>query len=803
MKTRTILITILLSSLLGNSLSHAQGTTFTYQGRLSDNPEGWGANGNHDLHFTLYDAATHGNAVSAAVTNATTSVSNGFFIVALDFGAVAFNGADRWLEIGVRTNGSSEAYQILSPRQSLTAAPYAVRAANFSGALSDGQLSANVARLNANQTFSGSVNFSNVGGVFNGSFIGNGAGLTGLNATNLTGSVPSVSLTSVPAESLTGTVADGRLSANVARLTADQTFGGSVIFSNARGVFTGNFNGNGIGLTNADIGRLSSGALIWGKFVVASSPSVGATPQTAAAADVNGDGKMDLICANTTGGTLSVLTNNGSGGFALASSPPIGIGPTTVVAADVNGDGKPDLACTAWDHDRVVVLTNDGGGGFVLASSTRAGMGCFVVTAADVNGDGKVDLITANNLANTLSVLTNNGSGGFVIASSPDAGYRPVSLTAADVNGDGKMDMICANYFDNKLTVLTNSGTGAFVLASSPGVGMTPTGLAAADVNGDGKVDLINANFNDNTLSVLTNDGGGGFVLATSPKVGNGPCCLTAADVNGDEKVDLICSNYGSGFGDTLSVLTNDGSGGFVLANSLVVGHGAFGVIAADLNGDGKPDLASVNEADNKLTVLFNTPTFIGSFSGNGEGLTGLSATNLIGTIADGRLSGNVALRTGGNALSGDQTVMAGNVGIGTTTPGFLLEVNGSAGKPGGGSWSTSSDARLKKNIHPLTGALDKLLALHGVNFEYIEPAKIHELSGERMGLVAQEVEKVFPDWVEIGPNGYKRVTVRGLEALVVEALREQQAQINEKDRELRHLAQRLEALEKTIGKGK
>jgi hypothetical protein len=124
--------------------------------------------------------------------------------------------------------------------------------------------------------------------------------------------------------------------------------------------------------------------------------------------------------------------------------------------------------------------------------------------------------------------------------------------------------------------------------------------------------------------------------------------------------------------------------------------------------------------------------------------------------------------RSGGNVFR-----PSGSVGIGTATPGFLLEVNGTAGKPGGGSWSVASDERLKKNVRPLAGALEKLLALHGVNFEYIDPARIHELAGERMGLLAQEVERVFPDWVESGADGYKRVTVRGLEALVVEALRE------------------------------
>jgi len=152
--------------------------------------------------------------------------------------------------------------------------------------------------------------------------------------------------------------------------------------------------------------------------------------------------------------------------------------------------------------------------------------------------------------------------------------------------------------------------------------------------------------------------------------------------------------------------------------------------------------------------------------------------------------------------------IIRGNaVGINATVPGFTLHVNGTAGKPGGGSWAVASDKRLKKNIRPLAGALDKLLALHGVNFEYLDPEKIHELSGERMGLVAQEVEKVFPDWVETGPDGYKRVTVRGLEALVVEALRELQQkqdaklaeELQRRDAENAELRARLEKLERRV----
>src|SRR5438045_4028254 len=108
------------------STSHAQGigTAFTYQGRLGENG-GAAANGSYDLRCTLYDLSAGGAIVAGPITNVAT-VSNGLFTVALDFGAGAFPGANRWLEIAVRTNGAGAFSPPLVPRQALTPTPYAV-----------------------------------------------------------------------------------------------------------------------------------------------------------------------------------------------------------------------------------------------------------------------------------------------------------------------------------------------------------------------------------------------------------------------------------------------------------------------------------------------------------------------------------------------------------------------------------------------------------------------------------------------------------------------------------------------------
>ena len=149
-------------------------------------------------------------------------------------------------------------------------------------------------------------------------------------------------------------------------------------------------------------------------------------------------------------------------------------------------------------------------------------------------------------------------------------------------------------------------------------------------------------------------------------------------------------------------------------------------------------------------------------------------------------------------------TVLAnGSVGIQTTSPAFTLEVGGLAGKPGGGAWSVASDRRLKRNVRDLEGSLERLLRLRGRTFEYRDPESLGELPGERVGVVAQEVEAVFPDWVEVSGTGYRAVTFRGFEALFAEALeelREEQdarlARLHEELARLRELEDRLGAVD-------
>ena len=185
--------------------AHAQVTAFTYQGRLNDgaNP----ANGTYNLRFAIFDALTLGNPVGSPFTNAPVNVSNGLFTVVLDFGA-NFPGANRWLEIAVRTNGGG-AFATLNPRQPITATPYAITAGNLNGVLSATSLSG---------TYSSPVTLNNVAN----NFAGSGANLTALNASQLA----------------SGTVSDARLSANVALRAGGNAFTGNQTIADNLGIGT-------------------------------------------------------------------------------------------------------------------------------------------------------------------------------------------------------------------------------------------------------------------------------------------------------------------------------------------------------------------------------------------------------------------------------------------------------------------------------------------------------------------------------------------------------------------------------------
>jgi hypothetical protein len=209
MKRKTLLLVATLAWLAFLDAPHsavfAQGAAFTYQGRLT--VDGTAAAGSYDFQFTVYDAQEAGNAQSLTVFRTGVAVSNGLFTVTLDFGAEAFTGGARWLDIGVRPGGSMGAFQTLLPRQPIRATPYAMTASNLTGTLPADRLTGTLPSGLLSGSYSNGVTFDNAGN----SFTGDGSGLTELNASQLNA----------------GTVPDARLGATVARTNQVWLLGGN------------------------------------------------------------------------------------------------------------------------------------------------------------------------------------------------------------------------------------------------------------------------------------------------------------------------------------------------------------------------------------------------------------------------------------------------------------------------------------------------------------------------------------------------------------------------------------------------
>ena len=575
----------------------AQGTAFNYQGFL--NTAGTPANGSFGVSFTLYPTATNGTRI-LGTTNAAVLFTNGLFATTVDFGPGIFTGASYWLEVAVQTNAGG-AYYLLPPRQLITPTPYALYATTAASATVAGLASNVVPGLNiANAVITSS------------SFAGNGAGLTNLVYANLTGA-PLIPGTN---GFVTSAVTNGLATTN----------------------FVLGFFGNS--LTWAIIPPYTNSSL---SFAPAATLPAGHYPEAVVAADVNLDGSLDLVAANSGSGSLTVFTNNTHGSFGSNATIPMGSQPMALATADINGDGAPDLACVNWGDNTLQVLTNNGTGHLGSQLPLPTGNQPIALITADVNRDGKPDFITVNYGDNTLNIFTNNGSGILGGDATCAVGNSPLAIAAGDLNGDGWVDLVVANSGDGTVTVLTNNRAGGFLLAATLTAGGAPSALALVNVYGNGQPALVAANYNDNTLTVFTNNGAGGFGRETTLAVGYGPAALATADVNLDGYADLIVADKAA---NTLNVLLNNYSGSFVWVTNLTVGSYPSALVAADLNGDGQPDLASANQNSFSLTVLTNASTvaisaqasgpvanFNGNFNGSGTGLTNVPASAITGGL--------------------------------------------------------------------------------------------------------------------------------------------------------------------------
>ena len=347
-------------------------------------------------------------------------------------------------------------------------------------------------------------------------------------------------------------------------LTSDTAagFAGSSLLSVAtlntgNTVLTADFNGDGI----PDLVILGNDTLSVllgngdGTFTAAPSPS-NDLPGAIAVGDFNGDGIPDLAVAPALDeGNSEVLLGKGDGTFTISNgSFGIGNGTSTsnsIAAADFNGDGKLDLVetCASLDDgpcNLLLIQFGNGDGTFMPSPAVLTALsfsGSQSMAVGDFNGDGQPDLAVTNSGANGVNVFLNNEGGLTALAAMPATGESPTSIAAADFNGDGKLDLAVANSGSNNVTILLGNGDGTFTAAASPAAGTAPNSIAVADFNGDGVPDLAVANAGSSNVTILLGNGDGTFTAGAGPAADTGSTSVVAADFNADGKEDLVVAN--------------------------------------------------------------------------------------------------------------------------------------------------------------------------------------------------------------------------------------------------------------------
>jgi len=332
----------------------------------------------------------------------------------------------------------------------------------------------------------------------------------------------------------------------------------------------------------------------------------GPAPVGTVAADLDADGRPDVVTVGDFGqGELITLRNTGSG-FGAPARVPGSSGLQSVAAGDVDGDGDDDVV--GMGPDEIVVLRAGADGALAVAQRLPATLGAQVqAVVADADGDGDLDIAAPT--FDAIQTFRNGGGGTFTAGprvSVPGA-FSLSAVTPADLDGDARQDLLAADGGSGIVHALRGQAGGGYAVGGRvAGAGFGLEDVAAIDLDDDGRDDAAAVGSFSFTLGTALGNGAGGFrsPLATLRPGGSGPTSAGAADLDGDGREDLVVSTLFTP-APVLRVHAGNGTVTPPLVASLPTGAAPQNPVITDFDGDGRPDVLVAGPG--RVDLLRNT----------------------------------------------------------------------------------------------------------------------------------------------------------------------------------------------------
>jgi len=319
---------------------------------------------------------------------------------------------------------------------------------------------------------------------------------------------------------------------------------------------------------------------------------------------------LTVTATSGTMATSTALSYSGSqGAYSLSATVPAGssVSPTGTVSFVDTSNANYVLAASSLAATGANAISFLNSYNYLTAATPTSSESDSYLAVGDFNGDGIPDIAVTTSGSSQLSILLGNGDGTFrsSVITFPGTGEAPYYIVAADFNNDGKLDLALAA--ETGLKILLGNGDGTFQPPQT--ITNAIAVIAASDVNGDGNIDIVQVA--GGAVTVLLGNGDGTFTPASRTSPVSGGTSLVVADFNGDGKPDIAVTDYM----DThtylgIDVLLGNGDGTFGPQTVIAKNAAVYGLVAADLSGNGKIDLVATNNSNLPLTILM----------GNGDG---------------------------------------------------------------------------------------------------------------------------------------------------------------------------------------